>query len=62
MSPYKWLWAEIERLLSPDDFARLREDFLARVRAKYRAAYKSDLAPDAPKTKGGRRRNVLKDF
>lgn len=65
MSPYTWLWSEIERLLSPEEFARLRESFLAQVRAKYRTAYHSDLAPDAPKTKGGRHkldRNVLKDL
>ena len=55
-SAHAWLWEQLKQALPADEYDRIREGYLARVRAVGRAYYQSEIPADAPKQKRGRKK------
>lgn len=55
MTPNTWLWIELEKRLGKSEADALYQEWLAEMRRYHRLRLKSKLAPDAPRTAGGRK-------
>lgn len=53
-SPWAWLWDELKKALSPEDFERIKEGHLAEMRKYARKRLGSKTPLDAPKQRQGR--------